>query len=363
MGSEVSTPIPEPVDRKVECVSVPTGGLPGTKNERTFIAIKPDGVQRGKIGDIIARFENKGFKLVAMKLIWPTEELAQGHYDDLKTKKFFSGLVNYFSSGPVCAMVWEGLGAIKTGRVLLGATNPADSLPGTIRGDLCIDIGRNICHGSDAPESAVNEINFWFSDSEICNWTLATDNWVYENSNDNKRTEQKEGKLISGKSSSLPVAGEAGSNNERTFIAIKPDAVQRGKIGNIIARFEAKGFKLVGMRLLWPTAELAAGHYDDLKTKPFFSGLVEYFSSGPIVAMAWEGKGAIKTGRVLLGATNPAESLPGTIRGDLCIDIGRNVCHGSDAPESAAKELEFWFKKTQICDWTAHAADKAWVYE
>jgi nucleoside-diphosphate kinase len=364
MGNESSTEAQPQVvaDRKVESVSVPIGGIAGTKHERTFIAIKPDGVQRGKIGNIVSRFEDKGFKLVAFKMIWPTKKLAEGHYEDLKTKKFFKGLCDYFSSGPVVAMVWEGLSAAKMGRVLLGATNPADSLPGTIRGDLCIDIGRNICHGSDSPESAAREIAFWFTPSEICNWNSCADQWIYEDDKCNGPVEGDDGKAITGKTAKISKFCEAG-NRERTFIAIKPDAVQRGKIGNIIGRFEARGFKLVALRLLWPTNAQAAGHYDDLSSKPFFQGLCNYFSSGPVVTMAWEGKGAVLTGRALLGATNPADSLPGTIRGDLCIDIGRNVCHGSDSTESAEKELSFWFKKNDICDWGSHATDAAWIYE
>merc|ERR1712060_16361 len=104
----------------------------------------------GIVGEIIKRFENKGFKLVAMKFMQASVEHLEKHYADLSKKPFFAGLVKYMASGPVVAMVWEGLNAVKTGRVMLGATNPADSAPGTIRGDLCVQVGRNICHGSDA---------------------------------------------------------------------------------------------------------------------------------------------------------------------------------------------------------------------
>merc|ERR1719245_190149 len=148
--------------------------------ERTFIMIKPDGVQRGLVGEIIKRFEQKGFKLVAMKLMSASTELLEEHYADLKSKKFFPGLINYMSSGPVCPMVWEGKGAVKTGRVMLGETDPAKSLPGTIRGDYCIDIGRNICHGSDSVESAKKEIGLWFKDDELNNWADHSGVWVYE---------------------------------------------------------------------------------------------------------------------------------------------------------------------------------------
>merc|ERR1719383_1281329 len=136
--------------------------------DRTYIMIKPDGVMRGLIGEIIKRFETKGFKLVAMKLVTPTKEHLEKHYEDLKDKKFFPGLIEYMMMGPVCCMVWEGLNAVKTGRVMLGATNPADSAPGTIRGDLCIQVGRNICHGSDSVESANKEIALWFKPEELC---------------------------------------------------------------------------------------------------------------------------------------------------------------------------------------------------
>ncbi|KAF2893606.1 hypothetical protein ILUMI_12569 [Ignelater luminosus] len=148
--------------------------------ERTFIMVKPDGVQRGLVGKIIKRFEQKGFKLVALKFMWPSEELLKKHYADLAGKPFFPGLVKYMNSGPVVPMVWEGLGAVKTGRVLLGQTNPADSAPGTIRGDLCIQVGRNIVHGSDAVESAKKEIDLWFTEKELVSWQPASECWVYE---------------------------------------------------------------------------------------------------------------------------------------------------------------------------------------
>lgn len=148
--------------------------------ERTYIMIKPDGVQRGIIGDIISRFEAKGFKMVAMKLCSPTKEHLEEHYKDLAGKKFFPGLIEYMRMGPVCCMVWEGDNVVKTGRVMLGATNPADSLPGTIRGDLCIHVGRNICHGSDSVESANHEIALWFSDAELNAYSDHSEAWVYE---------------------------------------------------------------------------------------------------------------------------------------------------------------------------------------
>ena len=153
--------------------------MPNTE-EQTFIAIKPDGVQRGLVGKIIQRFEEKGFKLCAMKMLTASEEHLKNHYADLAGKGFFNGLVKYMASGPVVAMVWSGQGAVLTGRKMLGATNPADSAPGTIRGDYCIQVGRNICHGSDSVESAQKEISLWFKDDEISNYTSCASGWVYE---------------------------------------------------------------------------------------------------------------------------------------------------------------------------------------
>ncbi|KAJ4771145.1 Nucleoside diphosphate kinase [Rhynchospora pubera] len=147
--------------------------------ERTFIAIKPDGVQRGLIAEIISRFERKGFKLVAIKLIVPSKEFAQKHYHDLKERPFFNGLCDFLSSGPVLAMVWEGEGVIKYGRKLIGATDPQKSEPGTIRGDLAVVVGRNIIHGSDGPETAKDEIALWFQPSELVSYTSNAEKWIY----------------------------------------------------------------------------------------------------------------------------------------------------------------------------------------
>lgn len=147
---------------------------------------------------------------------------------------------------------------------------------------------------------------------------------------------------------------------EQTFIMIKPDGVQRGLVGEIIGRFEKKGFSLKGLKLLNVDQAFAEKHYADLSSKPFFSGLVEYIVSGPVVAMVWEGKGVVATGRKIIGATNPAESAPGTIRGDFAIDIGRNVIHGSDAVESARKEIGLWFPEG-VANWSSSLSP--WIYE
>uniref|UniRef100_A0A8C7SMA2 Nucleoside diphosphate kinase n=1 Tax=Oncorhynchus mykiss TaxID=8022 RepID=A0A8C7SMA2_ONCMY len=138
-----------------------------SNTERTFIAIKPDGVQRGLVGDIIKRFEQRGFRLVAMKMIQASEDHVKQHYIDLKDMPFYGGLCAFMHSGPVVAMIWEGLNVVKNGRLMLGETNPADSKPGSIRGDFCITLGRNIIHGSDSLDSANKEIALWFKPEEM----------------------------------------------------------------------------------------------------------------------------------------------------------------------------------------------------
>ena len=149
--------------------------------EKTFIAIKPDGVQRGFISEIIGRFERKGFKLVALKQLIPSKELAQKHYGVHKERPFFNDLVDFISSGPVVAMVWEGEGVISSARKMIGATKPLEADPGTIRGDLAVNIGRNIIHGSDGPDTASFEINLWFNIGEICDWDPSDSIWRIEN--------------------------------------------------------------------------------------------------------------------------------------------------------------------------------------
>ena len=148
--------------------------------ERTFIAIKPDGVQRGLVAAIIGKFENKGFKLVALKQLIPSKEIAQNHYGVHKDRPFYNDLVNFISSGPVVAMVWEGTGVISNARKLIGSTNPLESEPGTIRGDFAINIGRNIVHGSDGKDTADFEINLWFDKSEINDWDYSDNEWRVE---------------------------------------------------------------------------------------------------------------------------------------------------------------------------------------
>mmetsp|Transcript_5398 Transcript_5398/g.16118 ORF Transcript_5398/g.16118 Transcript_5398/m.16118 type:complete len:152 (-) Transcript_5398:209-664(-) len=147
--------------------------------ERTYIMVKPDGVQRGLIGEILKRFEQKGYKLVALKLAMPGEEMLKKHYADLSERSFFPGLIKYMNSGPVCCMVWEGRNVVKEGRKMLGATKPSESALGTIRGDFCIDVGRNICHGSDSVDSANSEIELWFPEG-IVSWDITNKDWILE---------------------------------------------------------------------------------------------------------------------------------------------------------------------------------------
>ncbi|MCX8173480.1 MAG: nucleoside-diphosphate kinase [Thermoplasmata archaeon] len=148
--------------------------------ERTFVMLKPDAVQRGVCGEIIARFERRGLKIVAMKMLWITRDLAEKHYGEHRGKKFFEGLVAYITSAPVIAMVIEGKNAVKLVRDMMGKTNPQESLPGTIRGDYSIDLGRNIIHGSDSLASAEREIGLFFTKEEIYEYKLVTENWIYE---------------------------------------------------------------------------------------------------------------------------------------------------------------------------------------
>jgi len=149
---------------------------------------------------------------------------------------------------------------------------------------------------------------------------------------------------------------------ERTFVAVKPDGVQRGLVGNIITRFEQRGLKLVGMKLMKVSQAKAEEHYGEHKGKPFFNGLVEFITSGPIVAMVWEGTDAIKLCRNVIGATKPIEAAPGSIRGDLATDIGRNIVHGSDGPESAAREIGIFFNEDELLTGWKRNVDE-WVNE
>ncbi|ADC64789.1 Nucleoside-diphosphate kinase [Ferroglobus placidus DSM 10642] len=148
--------------------------------ERTFVMVKPDGVKRGLIGEVIKRIEQKGLKIVAMKMMEVSKELAEKHYAEHKEKPFFQSLISYITSGPVVAMVVEGKEAVKVMRNLVGKTNPIEASPGTIRGDFAMDIGRNIVHASDSLESAEREISLFFNEEEILSYERADEKWIYE---------------------------------------------------------------------------------------------------------------------------------------------------------------------------------------
>uniref|UniRef100_A0A8C4X0J4 Nucleoside diphosphate kinase n=1 Tax=Eptatretus burgeri TaxID=7764 RepID=A0A8C4X0J4_EPTBU len=175
--------------------------------ERTLVILKPDGLQRALSGEVLSRFEQRGLQLVAAKLIRPSAAHLKQHYWELRDKPFFTNLVTFMSSGPIIAMVWQGTDAVAIGRAIIGATDPMDALPGTIRGDLCITVGRceegpkeyweligkrnkfscltnsrfrNVVHGSDSVESAKHEIDLWFKPAELVMWERCCHDWVFE---------------------------------------------------------------------------------------------------------------------------------------------------------------------------------------
>ncbi len=148
--------------------------------ERTLVIVKPDGVQRGLIGEVLQRLERRGLKIVGMKLMAVSEDLAQRHYGIHKGKPFFEGLIRYITSAPVVVAVFEGKDAVAAVRATVGATNPVSAVPGTIRGDLAMEIGRNLVHASDAPETAQSEIALWFNEAELVSWSRDSDRWISE---------------------------------------------------------------------------------------------------------------------------------------------------------------------------------------
>lgn len=148
---------------------------------------------------------------------------------------------------------------------------------------------------------------------------------------------------------------------ERTLVLVKPDGVQRGLIGKIIDRFETRGLKLAGLKLIQMSDELAAQHYAVHVGKPFYESLVSYIVSGPVAAMAWEGNDVISIVRATMGITNPAAAPPGTIRGDFAVEIGRNLVHGSDSPENAEYELNLFFDDSELVSWRREI--EPWIRE
>lgn len=147
--------------------------------EKTFLMVKPDGVQRNLVGEITKRFEQKGFKLAGAKLMIISEELAKKHYSEHKERPFFGELVDFITSGPVFAMVWEGEGVISIARDMMGKTNPQEAAAGTIRGDFGVTVGKNVIHGSDSTESAEREMNLFFDEKEVLSYTKQDSAWIY----------------------------------------------------------------------------------------------------------------------------------------------------------------------------------------
>src|SRR2546421_5310230 len=148
---------------------------------------------------------------------------------------------------------------------------------------------------------------------------------------------------------------------ERTLIILKPDAVQRGLCGEILSRFERKGLQIVGVKLMQIHASLAETHYESHRGKPFYPGLVKFMTSSPVIVLALTGKDAIAIARNMMGATFGSKAAPGTIRGDLGVSNSFNLIHGSDSPESAARELSLFFKSDELLDWSP--ANQGWIYD
>lgn len=149
--------------------------------ESTFVMVKPDGVQRGLIGEVISRLERRGLRLMVAKFMWVSKELAELHYAEHKGKPFYDGLISYITSAPVMAMAWEGPNAVAAVRQTMGVTNPAEAAPGTVRHDYALEKGRNLTHASDKVETGEREIALWFRQEELVSWSRETDKWIFEN--------------------------------------------------------------------------------------------------------------------------------------------------------------------------------------
>jgi nucleoside-diphosphate kinase len=162
------------------CGAFSSGTFPSMAKERTLVIVKPDGVQRGLVGPILSRLEARGLKLAGLKLVAVSQSLAEQHYAEHLGKPFYEGLLRYITSGPVIVACVEGTSAVQMVRNAVGATNPLNAAPGTIRGDLALDIGRNLIHASDAPATADRELALWFSGDELVSYTRDTDRWIFE---------------------------------------------------------------------------------------------------------------------------------------------------------------------------------------
>lgn len=148
--------------------------------ERTLVLVKPDGVQRGLVGEVISRLERRGLRLVAARFMQVSQELAETHYAIHKGKPFYEPLIQYITSAPVMAMVWEGPNGIAAVRQTMGATRPTEAAPGSIRHDFALEVGRNLTHASDSPENGVKEVELWFEPEELVSWERAADPWIFE---------------------------------------------------------------------------------------------------------------------------------------------------------------------------------------
>jgi len=148
--------------------------------EKTLVLVKPDGVQRGLVGEVISRLEKRGLRLVGAKFMQVSQELAEEHYAIHKGKPFYEPLISYITSAPVMAMVWEGPNAVAAVRQTMGSTRPTEAAPGTIRHDFALEVGRNLTHGSDSPENGLKETDLWFHKAELVSWTRANDVWIFE---------------------------------------------------------------------------------------------------------------------------------------------------------------------------------------
>lgn len=148
--------------------------------ERTLVLVKPDGVQRGLIGEVISRLERRGLRLTGAKFMQVSQQLAETHYAIHKGKPFYEGLIRYITSAPVMAMTWEGPNAVAAVRQTMGATRPTEAAPGSLRHDFALEVGRNLTHASDSPENGVQEVKLWFEESELVSWNREIDRWVFE---------------------------------------------------------------------------------------------------------------------------------------------------------------------------------------
>lgn len=149
--------------------------------ERSLVLVKPDGVQRGLVGEVISRLERRGLRLVGAKFVQVSRDLAEQHYAEHKGKPFYDGLISYITSSPVMAMAWEGPNAVAAIRQTMGSTKPTEAAPGSLRHDFALQVGRNLTHASDKPETGEREVGLWFQASELVSWERAIDRWVFEN--------------------------------------------------------------------------------------------------------------------------------------------------------------------------------------